>query len=125
MTYHPEPRSKKEKRILHLVLGALGANQDERRLAFLAYQYRGYADALRYLEELYAMVDLEVAQKWLPRFDNGLEPVWVVPCRFDAAGNALAYRCQKCDGGGSVTIEREALEAYYERDGVEPEEATA
>jgi hypothetical protein len=72
------------------------------------------------------MVDLEVAQKWLPKFDNGLlEPVWVVPCRTDEAGNVLAYRCQKCDGGGSVTMARHVLEAYYERDGAEPQEAAA
>jgi hypothetical protein len=47
-----EPRSKREARVLHLVLGALGATQEERQLAFLIRRYRGYPDALNYVEEL-------------------------------------------------------------------------
>jgi hypothetical protein len=71
------------------------------------------------------MVDLEIAQRWTPKSDIGLEPLWAIPTRTDANGNVLAYRCQKCESGGSVTMAREVLEAYYRRDGDEPEEAAA
>jgi hypothetical protein len=52
MSNHPKPKHKRETWTLHQMLGAFDATPEERRLTFLAYRIYGYADALRYVEEL-------------------------------------------------------------------------
>lgn len=63
------------------------------------------------------MTETIIAERWIPRADIGLQPLYVEPARFGANGQPIAYRCQKEGDGAMITMARRVLEAYYRRDG--------